>query len=285
MNAVTFTEASGPDAIETTELPDPTPGAGEVLIAVEASTINPVDLSALSGAFGDKLPGSAPRVLGWDLAGTVTAVGDGVEAELVGSRVLGFSQWFKSGVGGQASLVRLPRDNVAIAGDALASAELTTFGLNGLTALHVLDQAEVPDGGTVAVSGSSGGVGAFVVEFARDRGVTVHTIGRTTTDEELAAMNADSLVNSAPWNQSWLAAVKDGGSATSVTEAPEAERGIRVARVGVKPDRAGLELVLAKAESGVLGVRLAQTFPAAEAADAYRAFASGGSHGRVVITF
>ena len=145
-------------------------GPGELLIAVEAASINPVDRGAAETGYGDKMPRQAPWILGWDLAGTVQAVGDGVEAELVGRRVLGFSQWLKGGPGTQASLVVLPRDNVAVVGDAIPSAELTTFGLNGLTALQVLDAAELDAGASVLLVGASGGVGGFVAQLAEHRG-------------------------------------------------------------------------------------------------------------------
>jgi NADPH:quinone reductase-like Zn-dependent oxidoreductase len=66
--------------------------------------------------------------------GTITACGDGVAQSLTGSRVLGFSPWFESFRGTQASLVALPIGNVVPAPDALPQTRLTTVGLNGLTA-------------------------------------------------------------------------------------------------------------------------------------------------------
>ncbi|MEO8262038.1 MAG: alcohol dehydrogenase catalytic domain-containing protein [Pseudolysinimonas sp.] len=125
----------GIDTLSLSEVPDAVAGTGEVLIAVEAASINPVDRGAATTGYGDKMPGDAPWILGWDLAGTITAVGSGVDAGLVGRRVLGFSQWFKGGPGLQRSQVALPLDNIAVVGDAIPSAQLTTFGLNGLTAL------------------------------------------------------------------------------------------------------------------------------------------------------
>lgn len=285
MRAVRFSETTGIDAIEVAETPAPIADAGAVLVAVDAATINPVDLAAVNGGLGSRMPGHAPWIAGWDLAGTITAVGDGVEETLVGRRVLGFSQWFQTGNGTQASVVSLPRENVAVASGALSSEELTTFGLNGLTALHALNAAQVPAGGTVIVVGASGGVGAFVAELARERGVTVVPVGRSTDRSELASLAADAVVNSAPVDEAVLEGVKDGGRAVSVTGPYQSVRGIDVLRVGVQPDRPGLEEVVRLAESGVLGVRLGETFPADRAADAYRAFADSASHDRVVITF
>ncbi len=288
MRAIVLPETGTIDNLELRELPDPVAGPGEVLIAVEAATINPVDRSAVDPGFGEKMPGQAPWILGWDLAGTIRAVGDGVEPELIGRRVLGFSQWLKGGPGTQASLVVLPRDNIAAVGDAIPSAELTTFGLNGLTALHVLDAAgldaaDLDAGASVLIVGATGGVGGFVADLAAHRGLRVAVAGRDTTDAELAALSVDALVHVAPTDPArFLAAVKDGGVAVSVTTPPLAERGIRAQRVGVKVDRAGLETVARLADEGVLTTRVAATFPADQAIEAYRA---PGGNGRIVLTF
>lgn len=273
----------GPANLRVTEIADAVAGPGEVAIAVAASTINPVDRSAVDPGFGEKMPGDAPWTLGWDLAGTVTAVGAGVDDIAVGDRVLGFSQWFKGGPGLQRSQVALPRDNVAKAGASVSDAELTTFGLNGLTALQVLDAAELTEGQSVLVVGASGGVGGFVAQLAAHRGLTVLTAGRDNPPHDFAGMELDALINTAPADPSpYLVAVRDDGVATSVTTPAEAERGIRSSRVGVKVDRAGLETIARLAEEGVLTTTVAATYPAAQAVEAYAADAPAG---RVVVTF
>jgi NADPH2:quinone reductase len=285
MRAVIYTDPTGIDALSVSELPDPTPGAGHVRIAVEAATINPADLAAVAGAYGPDWPEGGIRTQGWDLAGVVDAVGEGVEPELVGRRVLGFSQWYDRRAGTQASSVVLGRDGIAVVGDGIPSVALTTFGLNGLTALQALDAAEVPAGGSVVVTGSSGAVGGFVIELARHRGLTVHPVRRDLS--VLDGVVADAAVFTSPVDQGVVAAVKDGGTVTSVTAMtakPEAERGIRFQRVGVDTDRAGLEQVAALAEAGVLTAHVGQTFPVERVQDAYRA-AKGPGTDRVVLTF
>ena len=273
----------GIETLQLSEIPDAVAGPGEVLIAVEAASINPVDRGAATAGYGDKMPGDAPWILGWDLAGTITGVGAGVDAALVGRRVLGFSQWFKGGPGLQRSQVALPLDNVAVVGDALPAAELTTFGLNGLTALQVLDAAELQAGQSVLVIGASGGVGGFVAQIAESRGVTVLTAGRENPPLDFAGMELDGLVNTAPADPtSYLVAVRDGGVATSVTTPAEAERDIRSSRVGVKVDREGLATVARLAEEGVLTTTVGATFPAEQPQVAY---AADPSTGRIVVTF
>lgn len=277
--AITLTGV-GISTLKLAEVPDAVAGPGEVLIAVEAASINPVDRGAVDPGYGDRMPGEKPWILGWDLAGTVTAVGSGVEPELVGRRVLGFSQWFKGGPGLHRSQVALPRDNVAVVGAAIPSAELTTFGLNGMIALQVLDAAELTEGQSVLIVGASGSVGGFVAQLADGRGLTVLTAGRETPPADFSGMELDGLINTAPADPShYLVAVRDDGVATSVTTPAVAERGIRSSRVGVKVDRADLETVARLAEEGVLRTEVTASFAAEQAAEAFAAT------GRIVLTF
>ena len=285
MSAVSFETPTGIEAIRIVETSSPVTGPGAVLVAVEAATINPVDLAAVTGRLLARMPGHGPWTPGWDLAGVVTAVGSGVDPSLIGSRVLGFTQWFQTGIGTQASEVVLPLESVAVASDVLTSAELTTFGLNGLTALHALNAANVPKGGTVIVAGASGAVGGFVVELAEERGLNVIPVGRSTNLGRLAAGGADAVVNAGPPDQTMLDGVKDSGTAISVTTPYDAVRDITSLRVGVKADKTGLETVLRLAQAGVLHARVGRTFPMEQAIDAYRHFAADASHNRVVITF
>jgi NADPH:quinone reductase-like Zn-dependent oxidoreductase len=228
------------------------------------------------------MPGPAPWVLGWDAAGRVTAVGDGADSGLIGERVLVFSQWFKGGPGLQRSDVAVPRDAIAVVGDAIPSAALTTFGLNGLTALQALDAMELAAGQSVLVVGASGGVGGFAAELAGHRGLTVLRGGRDTPTAAFAGMELDGVLNTSPADPTkYLVAVRDGGVAISVTTPAEAERGIRSARVGVKTDRAGLETVARLAEEGVLTTEVGLSLPATRAAEAYGAEVAG----RTVVTF
>lgn len=306
MIAVTVSHPSGPDSVEVIEVPDPTPGAGEVLVATRAATINPVDSSIVGGQLTQRFPTSsqAPWIPGWDLAGTVTAVGEGVDSAWIGTRVLGFSGWFTAANGTQAGLVVLPLEQVAAASGSLSDADLTTFGLNGLTALHLLRAAG--DVKSVLVTGAAGGVGKFVVELAFRAGLTIIASAAEKDRSELLATGAqfiprdvadlaaavrnivpggvDAVLNTANGAAVGLEAVRDGGVYRSVSERPEPERDIDVRGVGVKPDAAGLAQIVELAESGAITTAVAQTFPVADAADAYRAMLDGaGRRGKLVL--
>ena len=286
MRAVSFRDTTGIDALEVVEMPDPKAKAGEVLVAVKAATINPVDLATLAGMFSGRMPGASPWIPGWDLAGSVIAVGDGVDSSLIGSAVLGFSQWFLTGTGTQASIVALPVQNVAVSTGDLEPELLTTVGLNGLTAWQALDAARVPKGGRIIVVGASGAVGSFVTDLARERDIEVIPVGRSTDRDSIAGASADAIINAAPLDDRLLDGVKDGGRSVSVVGALyDSVRGITGQRVSVVPDQDMLKGVEARAQSGVLRTRVGQMYSVDRAAEAYRAFASSVTHDRVVVSF
>ena len=306
MIAVTVSEPAGPDSIELVEFPDPVAGRGELLVATLAATVNPVDQGLVGGAMTERISAVAPPpwTPGWDLAGTVAAVGEGVDPAWIGKTVLGFSPWFQSGNGTQAGMVTLPLAQLVAASGVLTAVELTTFGLNGLTALHLLRSAADstgPGATSVLVTGAAGGVGKLTVELGVNAGFTViacagekdraeleatgaHFIPREVGDlavavRELVPGGVDAALNTVPAPATGLGAVRDGGRYRSVSVLPDPERGIDVGRVGVKADADGLAQILALAESGAITTRVAATFTVADAAAAYRA-ASDGSRGR-----
>jgi NADPH:quinone reductase len=292
------------------QLPDPSPGPGEVLIATEAATINAADLGIVTGTAAARFPPGAvaPYTPGWDLAGRVVGCGEGVDPALAGSRVAGFTIWFVTGCGTQASLVTLPAGNVAVAPGGLPSARLTTVGLNGLTAWRGLADLNLAGGETLAITGAAGGVGGFAVELAAARGLTVIAIVRppdrdealelgasaavTAGDGDLGAAvrrvapaGADALLDTASLGAAALGAVRDGGRYVTVTVVPPAERGIRVARSFGRMDEEGLATLVQMASTGRLHTPVDREFDVAEARQAYQHFSRHRGRGRTVLRF
>jgi NADPH:quinone reductase len=300
----------GADHVQVSEVADPRPGQGEVLVATEAATINPADFAVASGAVAARLPwGSAPPYTpGWDLVGRVVAVGSGVDASVIGSRVIGFSLWFESLRGTQAALVALPVGNVVPAPDGLPSAQLTTVGLNGLTAWRGLADLKLANGETLVVTGATGSVGGFAVELAAARGFTVIGVVRddqkhdalelgaaavvSTGDADLGAGvreilpgGADALLDTASIAGPALAAIRDGGKYVTVTALPAPERGIDVFRSGGRMDGPALSTLADMAAAGRLHTPVTHTYSVDDTPVAYEAFARRSGRGRLVLTF
>lgn len=301
-------ERFGVENLKVGEVTDPVAGPGEVLIAMEAATINPADLNVVSGAAASMIPAgaTAPYTPGWDLAGRVVDGGKGVVTELIGARVVGFSLWFAKGHGTQASLVVLPVTDVAAAPDGLPSSQLTTVGLCGLTAWAGLADLRLSQGETLVVTGAAGGVGGFATELAVARGLNViaavhadaaqdaRDLGAQAVaivgDDELGRAvrqiqpkGADALLDTASIGADALAAVRDGGRYVSVTVLPQPERDISVLGSGARMDAEGLRTLVSLASQGRIHTPVAKEFLLEDARLAYEAFGTRRGRGRIVL--
>ena len=301
----------GIENIHVEDVADPTPVAGEILIATEASTIHPADLGMVTGQFASWLPDSitAPYTPGWDLAGRIIGVGDGVDFSLVGSRAVGFSNWVEAGRGTQASLVALPQGNVATAGDGLPSAQLTTVSLNGLTAWAAVKELALEVGQTLVIAGAAGSVGGFALELAAARGIRViaavserdrdYALGLGASDvaaredgdignvvRKILPGGADALFDTTnSLGRAGLGAIRDGGIHVTSTDPPESERGIWVTKIYGLPDGDALQRLANMASAGRLHTPVARQFNVEQARAAYQEFTSGPHRGQIVLTF
>jgi NADPH2:quinone reductase len=187
MHAIEVREHGGPEVLRATELDDPTPGEGELLVRVAASGVNFIDTYKRSGLY----PTPTPFVPGEEGAGEVVATGDGVTGFAVGDRVA-----WTGAMGSYAQLATIPAA-AAIAvpaelDDQLAAAAL----LQGMTA-HYLTTASYPvqPGDTVLVHAAAGGTGLLVTQLARARGGRVIGTVSTAAKQELArAAGADEVI-------------------------------------------------------------------------------------------
>jgi NADPH2:quinone reductase len=310
MRAVRLAEF-GVENIRVEEVEDAQTAAGEVLVATEAATINPADQGMVSGAMASFLPASItpPYTPGWDLAGRVVALGDGVDGSLLGSRVVGFSPWIETGHGTQASLVALPVANVAVASDGLPSAHLTTIGLNGLTAWRAVDELGLMEAETLVIAGAAGSVGGFALELAIERGAPVIAAVAERDSDYVLALGASDVVareagdlastvrailpdgadafldTTTSLGSTGLGAIRDGGRYVTTTEPPEPEREITVTKIYGGPDAAALATLIEMTQDGRLRTPVAREFDVSDARVAYEEFASGPHRGRIVLTF
>lgn len=166
------------------EMPDPTPGPGEVLVRVKASGVNPSDVKLRAGA----RPGAVmqfPRIIPHsDGAGVIEAVGEGVDASRVGERVWLWNGQWQRAFGTAAELIALPAEQARRLPDGTSFEEGACFGIPAMTAWYALfgDGADLT-GKTVLVTGGAGTVGRYACQMARLGGARVIT---TVSSEEKA---------------------------------------------------------------------------------------------------
>jgi NADPH:quinone reductase-like Zn-dependent oxidoreductase len=307
MRTVISRRYGGPEVLEVVEQPTPDPGPAQVLVAVRATDLNPVDLAMRDGLLAGAIGEPFPLGLGWDVAGTVEAVGEGVTRWSVGDEVVGIRDEFVGPTGTNATHVVLPEAALATAPHGVSPEAAATLPLNALTAWQALDLLGLEAGSTVVVTGAAGGVGDYAVALAAHHGLRVIAVARADDEADVRANGAtdfiagphfvdavrdlvpdgaDGLVDAAQVEAPALAAVKDGGSFVAVSDPsePPAERAISVATVHIHHDAEQLAALVRLVEDGTLRLRVADVFALDDAAKAHEAAARKGLRGRVVLT-
>jgi len=213
MRAAVFTDLTGPDGVSIVDRPDPEPGAGEVVLDVEAASLNRHDLWVLSGESGFVDESATPFLSGLDLAGTVREVGEGVDAVAVGDRAVlcphqtcGECRYCREGPenrcaefslfhGGFAEAAAVPADRLVPLPDSVGATEAAALPTAYVTAYHMLRQADVDPGDLVFVPGATGGVGVAGVQLAGILGArSIGTSSSAAKLDRLADLGADHTV-------------------------------------------------------------------------------------------
>ncbi len=318
MRAVGHVEFGGPEVLHLVELPDPVPGVGEVRVRVTAAAVSPTDtlrragIRALDGKPADELrTQDRPLVPGMEFAGVLEELGPDTQTDLqVGDHVIGVV--FPKGThGAYSEQIAVPIESVVLAPAGVDDATASTLPMNGLTALACLDVLGLEAGQTVGVTGAAGTLGGYTVQLAKARGLRVvadtspadsalvESLGADVLVErgdgvadrfrDAVPGGVDGLVDAAVLNEKIVAAVRPGGRIATVRhyEGPTLN-GVTFHAVKVRyhlRDTSQLNELRRLVESGALRLRVAQTYPAARAAEAHRRLAAGGTRGRLVITF
>jgi len=305
MRAVGITAPGGPEVLSVVERPVREPGPGEVRIAVKAAAVNPTDIGLRQSGGGD-LP--APWTPGMDAAGTVEAVGDGVDRLHVGDEVMAAVSPRRPEGGAQAELVVVPAAAVVPIPDGATLQQASTLPMNGLIAEFGLELLGLQAGNTLAVTGGAGLLASYIIPLAKEQGLRVLADAKPEDEElvrgygadvvvprgegfvEAVSEGVDGLYDTALLHESGFGAIRDGGTMVVVRgwDPEETERGIVVKQVfvfDVLERTDWLEELRRLASDGRLQLRVAGEYPPEEAAEAQRAMEAGGLRGRAVIVF
>jgi NADPH:quinone reductase-like Zn-dependent oxidoreductase len=199
MKAVIFEKYGSPDVLEYREVEKPAPKAGEVLVKIQAASVNYFDWHALTGepfmarmAFGLSKP--KQPILGEDIAGIVEAVGPGASQFKPGDEVYG--EIARYGSGGFAEYVCVPEQGVSLKPENLTFEEAAAVPMAAITALQCLrDGGKVQPGQQVLIHGAAGGVGTFAVQLAKYYGAEVTGVCSTRNVELVKSLGADHMID------------------------------------------------------------------------------------------
>jgi len=222
MKAVVLTGHGGLEKLQYTDVPVPSPCRGEVLIEVRGCGMNNTDVWVREGAYGtDDDPDAVatwrrgadptlvfPRIQGADTAGYIVDVGQGVDADRIGERVMvDFSIYNTDGDsladidyighgrdGGYAEYCVVPAENAHCVVTEISDAELATFCCAYLTAEHMLDRARVQADETVLVTGGAGGVGGALIQLCRARGAVPYAVTSADKADAVSQLGAEGVI-------------------------------------------------------------------------------------------
>ncbi len=181
MKAAYIAETGSPDVIRYGDLPDPQPGASQVLVKVGAVAVNPIDTYLRGGII--PMPLEFPYIVGCDLAGTVESVGSDVTRFRPGDRVWGSNQGLFGRPGTFAELAAVDEQWLYATPHEQKDEQAAAGALTGITAhLGLFLHAGLKKGEIVFVNGGTGGVGSAVVQFAKAAGARV--VATAGTDEK-----------------------------------------------------------------------------------------------------
>jgi len=190
MTAIEIAEPGGPDVLVTTEREVPEPGPGEVLVAVEAAGVNRPDVMQRQGLYPP--PPGAPDIPGLEVAGTVAALGEGVDTPAVGARVCALVAG-----GGYAEYCTAPAALCLPVPAGLGATEAAALPETFFTVwTNVFDRARLAEGESLLVHGGSSGIGTTAIQLARAFGATVYvTAGSKAKCEACLALGADAAID------------------------------------------------------------------------------------------
>ena len=189
MKAVVITRHGGPEVLRVEDRPEPAVRPGEVRITVRAAGINFADLMARSGIYPDAP--SPPCVVGYEVAGEVESVGEGVDSYSVGDRVLAGTRF-----GGYAELVSVPADQVLPLPDALGFEQGAAFPVNYATAYAALViMGGLKSGERLLIHAAAGGVGIAATHVAKGIGAEIFGTASASKHDAIRAQGVAHAID------------------------------------------------------------------------------------------
>jgi NADPH:quinone reductase-like Zn-dependent oxidoreductase len=189
MRAIEIPKYGPPDVLRVVEKPDPVAGPGQVLVEVGAAGVNFADTMARVGLYADAP--KPPMVVGYEVAGTITAVGEGVDAARVGERVMAGTQF-----GGYASLVAVPAHDAITLPESLTFEQGAAIPVNYATAwAGLVRYGSLQPGEKVLIQAAAGGVGIAATQIAKHEGAEVWGTASPAKHDAIRANGVDHAVD------------------------------------------------------------------------------------------
>ncbi|KIZ40671.1 MULTISPECIES: NADP-dependent oxidoreductase [Rhodopseudomonas] len=295
----------GPEVLKADQVEPSLPDASQVLVSVQAASINPVDFKIRNGKYPAVKEDRLPYALGRDVSGIVEKCGAQATTFKIGDEVFGM---VGIGGGGYAEKVVLDQKAIARKPASLDHVHAAAIPLAGQTAWQGLFRhGQLKAGQSVLIHGGSGGVGHFAVQFAKAKGARVLTTVSTDNVEFARSLGADvvidyktqrfedhasdldmvfDLIDGETRERSWPLLKRGGVLVTTLTDPSQdkaKEHGIRAMRYTVEADGKELAEIAELVEAGKVKPHVSKTYPLEQAPDALSEVERGHSVGKVVL--
>jgi NADPH:quinone reductase-like Zn-dependent oxidoreductase len=307
MKAVRFREYGDAGVLRYEDTERPTPGSGQVLIAVAATSFNPIDAGIRAGYLQQVFPVGLPHTPGIDVAGTVVEVGEGVTQFTAGDRVIGFLPMTQDGAA--ADYVVAPASILVSAPATIALTDAAAVPAVALTAWQALfEHADLRSGQRLLVNGGGGGVGGFAVQLAASTGAFVIATASPRSTDAVKAHGADQIIDytttavtaavtdpvdvvlnlvmaSEPEMTALVGLLKPGGLlvTTGSPAQPDTERGVRAESMALHADTDQAAQIVARIDAGQLTVDISARYPLSQTAAVHERNAAGELRGKVLL--
>ncbi|MCP3977727.1 MAG: NADP-dependent oxidoreductase [bacterium] len=313
MRAIAIERFGGPNELKAMDLPRPRADRGEVLLRVVSAGVNPVDAMICAGGFDGLMPHDFPLIPGWDVAGSVEELGEGVSSVRKGDRVWALARKASIQWGCYAEYVAVPESSLAPMPAKLLFEEAAAMPLAGLTAYQCLSaMGGIGGGSRVLIHGAGGGVGHLAVQLARHAGAAVYaTTGSDKLDfvfglgaagvidysredfreamGRLCPEGVDLVVDLVGGDVTAhsLEVLREDGRLISTVEEPDAEaahkRGVRTRFLWAEADGEQLTHLAQLVDEKVLRPHVEKIYSLNDAAEAHRRVREGHTRGKLVL--
>jgi len=306
MKAAQISEFGHADVVKVVDVPQPEPGAGQVLVQVHAASINPFDTIVREGAITSLKP---PFTLGGDLSGVVVEIGEGADTGLiVGDKVYGQANVVAGNSGAFAEFAATKASQLAPMPRSTDFLQAAALPLTGVSALQVITQhLKLQAGQKVLIHGGAGGIGTMAIQIAKHLGAQVTTTATGQGIDYVKKLGADEVVDymtqafdeaegeydavfdtvgGETYERSFKT-LKKGGVVVSMTMQPDAELmeryGVTAIAQQTRVSSEDLTQLAKLVDEDVVTPHVDEVFPLEQVGGAFAARESGKVKGKVVI--
>ena len=312
------------DSLKFAEVDKPEISDTEILIAVKAAALNPIDYKIAQGHLKELLQLDLPAKIGYDVSGEVVEVGSGVKDFEVGDEV--FSRVPQEYMGTVAEFVAVDSKVVAHKPENVTFEKAASLPLTGLTAIQALEKVDLKKDDRILIHVGSGGVGSFAVQYAKAKGAIVYTTTSSTNLDWVKALGADRVIDYKNEDYKEVAnnldivfdtlggdytfeafdIIKKGGSVTTIVGPPDAEsakqmgienyempeklnklieeKSAKYRHTWMQPNAGQLKEIKAMVEDRTIRPSIDLVYSFKDAVKAYEYLATGRAQGKVIVS-